>query len=361
MIRAGAVRLRAACAAALLLPVLVLTTARVAVADQPGMPAGDVRQWLERTLAGVERLNFEGTFVYVQGAHVEAMRITHGHADTGEWQRLNSLSGPKREVLLANRDLTCSLPQGQITMKNRRVAAFPVSLPKDIDRLERQYSFVLQGSDRVAGHETRILAVTPRDGLRFGFRLWLEASTGMIVRSMLVGSDGAPLEQMMYTDLRFLDSPPLAPSAAELQAAGAGNPGSGDEPVAMIGEVPAVAQWTLTEPPAGFEPVQHSRFQRQSDGRPTEHVVYSDGLATVSLFIERVDPGRSLLEGPSRIGAMNAWGKVADGIQAVLVGEVPAATVAAFAKGLKLGPVPASASVSASPAATTGKTADTKP
>ena len=100
MISAGTVCKRAACAAVLLLPVLVATTAGAAEDGQP-RAAGEVRQWLERTLGGVERLNFEGTFVYVQGPHVESMRITHGRADTGEWQRLNSLSGPKREVLLA--------------------------------------------------------------------------------------------------------------------------------------------------------------------------------------------------------------------------------------------------------------------
>ena len=358
MISAGTVCKRAACAAVLLLPVLVATTAGAAEDGQP-RAAGEVRQWLERTLGGVERLNFEGTFVYVQGSHVESMRITHGRADTGEWQRLNSLSGPKREVLLANRDLTCSLPQGQITLKSRRVTSFPVSLPKDIDRLERHYAFGLQGEDRVAGHEARILAVTPRDGLRYGLRLWLEKNTGMIVRTMLVGSDGAPLEQMMYTDLRFLDVAPPAPSAAELQAAGAGDPGSGETPVSTVAEVAPVAQWSLASLPAGFEQVQHNRFQRQSDGRPTEHVVYSDGLATISLFIERVTPGRSLLEGPSRIGAMNAWGKVVDGIQAVVVGEVPAATVAAFAQGLKFAPAPVTST--ATTAGTADKTAETKP
>ena len=97
MISAGTVCKRAACAAVLLLPVLVATTAGAAEDGQP-RAAGEVRQWLERTLGGVERLNFEGTFVYVQGSHVESMRITHGRADTGEWQRLNSLSGPKRLV-----------------------------------------------------------------------------------------------------------------------------------------------------------------------------------------------------------------------------------------------------------------------
>ncbi|HND97595.1 MAG TPA: MucB/RseB C-terminal domain-containing protein, partial [Plasticicumulans sp.] len=144
-----------------------------------------------------------------------------------------------------------------------------------------------------------------------------------------------------------------------LQAAGAGDPGSGETPVSTVAEVAPVAQWSLASPPAGFEQVQHNRFQRQSDGRPTEHVVYSDGLATISLFIERVTPGRSLLEGPSRIGAMNAWGKVVDGIQAVVVGEVPAATVAAFAQGLKFAPAPVTST--ATTAGTADKTAETKP
>lgn len=343
---AGAVRLRAACAAVLLLPVLAAGPAR---ATEPGgTGGGEVREWLERTLAGNERLNFEGTFVYVQGAHVEAMRITHGRADSGEWQRLNSLSGPKREVLLANRDLTCSLPQGQISLKSRRVTSFPVSLPRDIERLERQYTFVLQGSDRVAGHETRVLAVTPRDALRYGYRLWLENDTGMIVRTMLVGSDGAPIEQMMYTDLRFLDTPPPAPSADELRAAGTGS-GDAEDGTVTTTEAAPIARWQFERLPAGFEQVQHNRFQRRSDGRATEHVVFSDGLATVSLFLERVEPGKGLLEGPSRIGAMHAWGKVTEGVQAVLVGEVPPATVAAFAQALKLG----------APAATTEATATT--
>jgi len=67
-----------------------------------------------------------------------------------------------------------------------------------------------------------------------------------------------------------------------------------------------------------------------------EHLVYSDGLAAVSVFIEKTDrPAGVGSKGPSRMGAIHAYSKVMDGEQVTVVGEVPESTVAMIGESVK--------------------------
>lgn len=313
-----------------LLPVLVF-------AAEPQPQSDEVRAWIEKSMAGISSLNFEGTFVYVQGGRLEAMRIVHGHDASGEWQRLSSLSGAPRQVVLGSRSLTCSLPQGKVSLSSNdeRASPFPVTLPANLDALAAHYRFELAGEDRVADHATQVLSLLPRDSLRYGYRLWLEEQTGMVVRTALLDERGEPLEQLMFTELHFLDSPPTPPA---------------DVPSRKDADAPATQErlriqsgsglggqqaWTFATLPAGFAEVRFSRFDRLGDGRLTDHYVLSDGLATISVFVESLDSEEPLLRGYSRTGAMSALGRVIDGKQIVVIGEVPRSTVEAVALALQ--------------------------
>lgn len=283
------------------------------------------RQWLERMIQATQTLNYAGVFIYVQGPHVEAMRIVHGGGPEGERQRLFSLSGPPREIVVADNRVICRSadPQANAAGDHYPRSPFPVSIPSELGRLEGHYDFTLVGEDRVAGLETQIIAIQPRDHWRFGYRLWLDRGTGMVLRSALLDEKGHPVEQLMFTDFQI--KPQIDEAEFKAPAVLPVNPN--ENPQAPSGEPVTQSVWRVEQIPDGFAKVLHNRFAKTTDRRQTEHLVFADGLATISVFLEKLDGTPALLQGPSQLGSMNAFGTTVEGYQVLVVGEAPAATV----------------------------------
>ncbi len=293
---------------------------------------GDARQWLERMIQASHNLNYEGIFVYVRGQQLEAMHVIHQSSQDGERQRLFSLNGSFREVVVDNDRVICLAPEQQASLgPGYRRMPFP-NLPGKLDELTRYYELTLLGEDRVAGMNTRIIAIRPRDKLRFGYRLWLEQDSGMVLRSALFDDADNILEQMMFTSAQFnpvIDPALLAPPSP----AGATAPPAPRPALEQIER----SDWIFTDGalPQGFSRVMHNRLAGDR-GKPTaEHIVLTDGLATVSVFLEPLKESKPLLEGPAQMGAMNAYGRVIDNYQILTVGEVPQATVQLIAGALQ--------------------------
>jgi sigma-E factor negative regulatory protein RseB len=316
------------------LAALLLVLAGLAVVRAEAPPAG-ARQWLERMIHAAHNLTYEGTFVYVQGQQLEAMRIIHRGGDS-QRQRMFSLSGSPREVVVKDDQVICRGPDHAPLpgLSGYRRSPF-LALPRELDTLERYYQFEVQGEDRVVGRNTRIVAIQPRDKLRYGYRLWLEQDSGMLLRSVLLDEAGQPLEQLMFTSLELKPEvdpallEPAAPTSASPVPPAAGSPDAdklpnADKPPAV--DKPLPAEWTLSALPPGFSEVTHNRLKVHAGPHPAEHIVLTDGLATVSVFLEPLIGGKPLLTGPAHMGAMHAFGAVVDGHQVLVVGEVPVAT-----------------------------------
>jgi sigma-E factor negative regulatory protein RseB len=310
--------------------ILVLLPVKASLAEPPS----SARQWLERMIQAAHALNYDGIFMYVQGQNLEAMHVIHQGGAGTERQRLVSLNGPLREVVVADQHVICVVPAQPTALGGYRRSPFPITLSPKLDELAANYEFNLLGEDRVAGLNTQVIAIQPRDKLRFGYRLWLEAETGMILRSALFDEAGHLLEQMMFTSVQFKreidpalfalppSTPPLTPATAP----------ESKPPV----EKAVQSAWTLLESdlPRGFTRVMHNRLPADS-GRPTaEHIVLTDGLATVSIFLEPLAGAEPLLQGPAQMGAMNAFGTLLKDHQVLVVGEVPQVTVQMIAGAL---------------------------
>lgn len=323
----------------------LLHCAALALATGSLPPAGwtqpannEAKQWLERMIQATQTLNYEGTFIYVQGPHVEAMRIVHGQGPGGERQRLFSLNGPPREIVVANNSVTCLLPKRQATFGGGyQPSSFLVSIPRELGRIEGHYQFEVLGEDRIAGLEARVVAIKPKDAWRFGYRLWLDRRNGMVLRSALLDDQGYPLEQLMFTDLQFkshIDEEAFkSPALPQDDVPPADRAGGGAQPPS--GEPVTQSAWRVEQVPDGFVKVLHNRFVEASGQHPTEHMVFADGLATISVFLEKLDGTPPLLQGSSQLGSMNAFGMMVDGHQVLVVGEVPAATVQRIATSIK--------------------------
>lgn len=313
------------------------TLAIAALLISQGAAAGSetseqARQWLTRMASAAIAVSYEGTFVYLQGPHLETMHIVQ-NADIGR-QRLSSLNGMHREVVVSSEYGVCLLPNQRLAFNapGRHGLGAPMGSPEDLDRLEGLYAFALAGTDRVAGHPVQVVDLVPRDALRYGYRLWLEESTGVLLRSALLDEHQGVLEQLMFTNVRFGEVPSIPGDAGALE-------GEGDadkEPAGSRGQ--EGGDWVLDELPAGYSQVMQTRYLR-NDGSETEHIVVSDGLATVSVFVESIpEQGAPVLEGDSRLGAMSAFGRVVDGHQVLVVGEAPQGAVKLISAAVRRAP-----------------------
>ena len=314
-----------------LLPALLAVAAAVSLQAEADIPPDSARQWLGNMSRSLQSLDYDGTFVYYHDGKLEAMRIVHQASAGGEKERLMSLTGSAREVLRDDKAVTCIMPDKKSVMvgRSRPRQPFP-DVPADLDSLSPYYQLQDVGEDRVAGLMTRVIDITPRDKYRYGYRFWIDTANYMLLKFELSAVDGTAIEQVMFTDLRVGDRIPAAALEPSLTGEGYNwfRQGGGENPAAAPGQ----PEWTVKQTPAGFVMTNYQRKRLHQGGEPAEHMVFSDGLATVSVYVEKMLDISTAFTGLSSMGAMNAYGAVLDDHQVTVVGEVPAATVQSMAR-----------------------------
>lgn len=315
---------RAAFAVVLLLIAGGAATAAVG-ADEP-------RAWLERMVHALHSQNYEGTYVYVHAGHLDSMHIIHAVDAKGERERVYSLSGIPHEVLRNDHAVTSILPDSRAVFAEEGVgtAPFPAALGEAFVKLSAYYRFMMGGADRVAQRKTREIVVQPRDRYRYGYRLWLDDESALPLKADLVGHNGATLEQMMFTDIHLYDSIPEKRLRPQL-----GDPAVGwqqiDPAVTAAAHQPVKdSPWRVGVLPNGFVIRAHNEEEMPGNNEPVEHIMFSDGLASVSAYMEKMGPDKGL-HGGSRRGAISAFGRQVGPYQVTVVGEVPQVSVKVIA------------------------------
>jgi sigma-E factor negative regulatory protein RseB len=286
--------------------------------------ADSVRYWLERMTQAVHSLNYEGSFIYQHNGQMQTLHIVHGVDEQGERERLVTLSGPSREVLRNNDVVTCILPDSQQVMveKSGPRRPFPITLPRHLNQLSQHYQMKVNGRDRIAGMDAVKLSIRPRDQLRYGQDIWLSEENGLLLRSETINEANRIVEQLMFTELTLYPQAPR--QALQQQTRGEGliwyHQGSDAQ-----SDPNKATDWVISPMPPGFVQDLHRLHVMPAKQRPVEHFVYSDGLATISVFIETTT--QSTVQGHSNMGAVNAYIRQFDGHQVTVVGEVPPVTV----------------------------------
>lgn len=279
---------------------------------------------LESMNRALRSLDYEGTLVHLHENRLETLHLVH-RVDGGRVQeRLVSLSGPVRAVTRERDRVTCVMPDGHpISVKSHAGRKLLRTDRIDPEALVDRYQIAIEGVARVAGRDTDVLAIKPRDALRYGYRFHLDRATALPLKSDLIDQVGEPIEQLMFTSLvlhehaddRGAEGPP--PEATQ------GEPGP-----------QASTRWRFESRPPGFEQVMYD-ILRAPSGAEVEHFVFSDRLSAYSVYIE--PDTKEGLDGITRIGAVHAAGRRLDGHQVTVVGEVPAVTVEAAAAGVRAG------------------------
>jgi sigma-E factor negative regulatory protein RseB len=320
---------------------IVLSLSLPALADDEAVVA-EVRGWLDRMARAVETLNYRGSLVHWRDGQVDSLRIIHRADERGIRERIYSLDGEAREILRDGDQVRSLLAGDQpLVVQSQLTARLMPNLP--VSRLaspESAYRMSMGERERVAGMMTRIIEILPSDEFRYGYRLWLEEQTGMLLRSALLDHRGRQLQQLSFVDIEL--GVPISDVELEPEL---------DQRLAQLATLPdrlppgAVserhrASWAPSRLPDNFRLVKVGRGNSQ-DGSGFEHLLYSDGLASFSIYIEE---GQGLQGyGGGRLesmGPVHVYTGMVDGRQITVVGEVPQATVEFVGRALRRSPGP---------------------
>jgi sigma-E factor negative regulatory protein RseB len=312
---------------------LLLVAAHVAAGDG-GASKVDVKAELGRMTEALRTLTYSGTFVYLHGNKLDTLRISHTVRNGQELEQLASLNGAAREVQQDPEGVTCVMPDSQSISVQRHAGPTQLWPSLDLARLDRLYVLHALGTYRVAGRATQVVGIIPRDRMRYGYRFYLDRRSGLPLKTDLMSEDAKPVEQIMFTSLELGAEGGLAGGGAA-RWGGYGR---------VVREAPqedaaqgAASAWELEGLPTGFTLRRHHHW-RDASGAPVEQLVVSDGLASVSVYVEKGDGDG--LQGPAHVGAVHAWGGHVAGHQVTAVGEVPSATVRRVAEALRARPRP---------------------
>ena len=281
------------------------------------------------------QLNYQGTFVYVSSGKMESMRIYHRVDEKGEHDRMVHLNGSTREVVRDGDKVTCILSDKKSVHVSRLDGGaqhFLSTLPSNFSEFTQYYTFALAGQDRVAGRVTKVVRVDPRDKFRYGYRFWLDAESSLLLKSQVLAENGIPIEQLMFTSIEIVRE--ISPELLKSELTGERYTVTEDKSEGAAGSGAAL-NWRVVHLPLGFQPTGHTTRYVIAGGVPTHHIILSDGLASVSVYIEKLDPSKKRFVGSSFMGAVSIHGAVVDEHQVTVVGEVPAATVKMVANSIQ--------------------------
>ena len=294
--------------------------------------AQDARVWLDRMGRAVEDLNYKGTFVHLLGRDAETLLIIHRNEEGIVSERIVSMDGPGREIIRYEDEVQCILPDRQAVLLEERRDVNPLVsvLPSYSEELERYYEFALYREARVANRETQVVGIKPRDDFRYGYLLWLDQETAMPLKSQLKDESGQTVEQILFTHIEFADSIPASALEPTIDTEGF----EWIRPRPSQAQSPSEVRWRASSLPGGFNLSAATHRPMAGSEHPVEHLVYSDGLATVSVFIEDPNTNPEVAEGHSRVGSANTYSLSLSGRHVTVVGEVPRQTVQSIATSL---------------------------
>ncbi len=301
------------------------------------------QEWLARMATALNNTSYVGEFISESAGRSEQLAITHRVRNGIVSERLVSLSGNGRELVRENDEVVVYLPDQRLAIIERRSGRSDLmgALPQFEGRMESWYKIDYVGREATIFGPTAVVAVRPLDDFRFGYRLWIDVDSHMPVRSDLLDGANRVIERLRFTKLEFDDDIPdsaFEPALDRSKLRWVRQSPQADE------DAPA---WRAARVPPGFRLSVSGMQAVAGAGAPVNHLVYSDGLASISVFIHAPAPDKPPLRGSGRSGVASAFSTVVDGHQVTVVGEVPPSTLKFIATGLRpstaLTPPPATA------------------
>lgn len=316
------------------MPILALLLLALLAVDVCADDRDQVRQWLEKMSAAERYLNFEGNFIYINGPKVETMSIVHSFDEFGERERVSTITGKDKELVMDDQNQFYVVPEKNLVLMGARAASSEQLVPS-FSADNPNYEYFLEGVELVADYDCQVVSIVPRDSYRYGYRLCLEKETGLMLKSQVLDKAGQPKEQMVFTRLTLPDSV----STADLQVSMRGPGFEVFHPdVVENGSSELNEGWLVGDLPAGLR-VVNVRNRRIPDGAVVQHLVLDDGVATVSVFISpapgSVHDGSNSPGAVVRSGALNVLSSLYEDWRVTVMGAVPAVTLRSVAEAIE--------------------------
>jgi sigma-E factor negative regulatory protein RseB len=286
----------------------------------------DARAWLERMSEALATRNYVGLFTHTTSRQSETMRIVHRVGKSGSTERLVSLDGSGREIVRTPQEVHVYMPDRHVVLVEPRSdeGSLLKALPAPGPELDALYEMKVREGHKLLGREVRVIDIRPRDAFRYGYRLWLDQETAMPLRSVVVDGLGHPVELIHFTQLempRHIDAKEVEPTIDATGFQWVRN-------VRRMADPQVVASsWRPLRLPPGFRLVASRVQTLPGVALPVQHLIFSDGFASISVFIEPGNPAGPAPPESSSVGSANAFSTLVSGHVVTAVGEVPLETV----------------------------------
>jgi sigma-E factor negative regulatory protein RseB len=288
---------------------------------------------LERLSQSLRQLNFTTSFVVVKNNQAEPYHWLHGVGANGqELEVFTRLNGPRRDVLRQGEVVSYIEPEQEaysLTSSNAQ-SPIPNIFRGNISDLEDSYRFIAVGRSRVLGRVAQLVRIVAKDNYRFSYWLWLDQQSGLLLKMAVLTRQGQLLEQIQFTHIEV--SGQLSESLAKFQ----------------LTELPAVItmnnqqphkelSWQVDWLPQGFSVIKSNQHNLNSynrgDDKAVEFMLFSDGLAQVSVYVNPSEESYRAAEYASD-GATIVFNQVLQGIEVGVVGDIPLETAKRIAESI---------------------------
>lgn len=303
---------------------------------RPAWQLQDGKQALAEMALAMQTLNYQGTVAFLRNGKLEPMKYSHAISNGREQEHLESLNSPLREAVRET---------GKVSSLNKATQQFNVDirpfehsflldLPNDLKQLDIAYDIEMQGEENVAMLPAYAIAIRPKDNLRYARKVWLAQQWALPLKVVIYDLAGEVLEEWVFTEFEVKDTLPfidINPPANAPAPESSGNPAPFQQ---------AVFDWVAI--PNGFKEVYFSRKPMRGSEQPVDHLLVSDGLASVSIYMEQknnaLPPLHSDTNGVQAINAVNFFSHSLGDFQLTVMGTVPSETIRLIADGVKLKP-----------------------
>jgi sigma-E factor negative regulatory protein RseB len=274
----------------------------------------DALDWLNRAAKASHTLNYTGLYVYEHGDHVEMLKVMQRVDESGEKNKIEVVDGPHRIFLRLNDELYCHSADGKTVRLEKSAIRrlFPAVLPLSPASLLNYYSAKVAGTDRAAARECQVVLLEPKDNYRFTHALCFDTLTGLPLKARTINEMGSLVSSSTFTQVELGKVPDARVFIQNL---------AGKRLETTDGEMLSPS-WQVSPPP-GYVQVMQSHRPLMGRSQPVTHLVYSDGLGAISLFIEPIPEGHSL-DGLSTEGSIGIYAHHLGNVKVTTVGEAPA-------------------------------------
>ncbi len=300
------------------------------------LSTAEARQWLARIHAAAHQRNYQGTLVFSANGELSSARVAHFGEGKQSYERVEVLDGRMQQIYRHNDRVYTIWPDSRVAVVEERDPR-QASLRQVIEpRAEEFYELREQGLDHVAGREAQVLLLSPRDENRFAQRLWIDRSTGLMLRADVLGSKQQVLESSAFSQVE-IDIKPQPQSVLQPMKHVDGyrlvRPAHQGTRLESEG-------WTLQSPVAGFTLSSCARRTLDpADGAAASstvmQAVFSDGLTHVSMFVEPLDRERQRRPLLTQVGATHTLMQAHGDAWVTVMGDVPPATLKQFFQALE--------------------------